>query len=317
MTGATARWRALGTDVHVIVDGGDLELATAAVTQVLVDVDRTYSRFRADSELSQLNERAEALTVSPLLARAIEAALRGARATDGLVDPTVGRAMRAIGYDEDFSVIGHRHSGPIIHLVPVPGWQAIDYRAASRRVRVPRGVELDFGSTGKALAADLAVAAALAALGGDPGVLVSLGGDVAIGGRAPGGGWRILAADSSATAPESDGEVIALTSGAVATSSTTVRRWTRGETTVHHIVDPRTGAPAESPWRTASVVAANCVDANIAATAAILLGETAPEWLAARGLAARLVAVDGEIERVAGWPSPATNPSFAFAASAT
>ncbi|TMC64415.1 MAG: FAD:protein FMN transferase, partial [Chloroflexi bacterium] len=142
-------------------------------------------------------------------------------------------------------------------------------------------VELDFGSTGKALAADLAVAAALAALGGDPGVLVSLGGDVAIGGRAPGGGWRILAADSSATAPESDGEVIALTSGAVATSSTTVRRWTRGETTVHHIVDPRTGAPAESPWRTASVVAANCVDANIAATAAILLGETAPEWLAA------------------------------------
>ena len=65
------------------------------------------------------------------------------------------------------------------------------------------------------------------------------------------------------------------------------------------------------------MVAANCVDANIAATAAILLGETAPEWLAARGLAARLVAVDGEIERVAGWPSPATNPSFAFAASAT
>ena len=112
MTGATARWRALGTDVHVIVDGGDLEVATAAVTQVLVDVDRTYSRFRADSELSQLNERAEAPTVSPLLARAIEAALRGARATDGLVDPTVGRAMRAIGYDEDFAVIGHRHSGP-------------------------------------------------------------------------------------------------------------------------------------------------------------------------------------------------------------
>jgi len=306
MTGPrrAARWRALGTDVDVIVEGGDLELATNAVERVLLDVDRTYSRFRPDSELSGLNNRTKATSVSPLLAWAIEAALRGARATDGLVDPTVGRAMRAIGFDDDFAVIGHRNSGPILHLEPVPGWQAIDYRAVNRTVRLRPGVELDFGSTGKALAADLAVAAALAALGAGAGVLVSLGGDVATAGRAPEGGWRILAADSSATAPETEGEVIALSDGAIATSSTTVRRWSRGETTVHHIIDPRTGASAESPWRTASVVAATCVDANIAATAAILLGDGAPEWLTARGLPGRLVAVDGRIERVAGWPSP-------------
>jgi thiamine biosynthesis lipoprotein len=251
------------------------------------------------------------------MAHAIEAALRGAEATDGLVDPTVGRAMRAIGYDEDFALVGHRHRGPIVHVVPVPGWQAIDYRAVARTVRLRPGIELDFGSTGKALAADLAAAAALASLGSDAGVLVSLGGDVALAGRAPEGGWRILAADSSTTSPESDGEVIAMADGAVATSSTTVRRWTRGDTEVHHIIDPRTGAPAQSPWRTASVVAATCVDANIAATAAIVLGDAAPDWLAARGLAARLVAADGRIERVAGWPTPSAIPAFAFASSAT
>jgi FAD:protein FMN transferase len=306
MTGRSraASWRALGTDVRVIVEGGDLEAATVAVERVLLDVDQTYSRFRRDSELSGLNNRRSVMRVSPLMARAIEAALRGAQATGGLVDPTVGRAMRAIGYDEDFAIIGHRHRGPIIHLVPVPGWQAIDYRAAARTVRLRPGIELDFGSTGKALAADLAAAAALAALPADAGVLVSLGGDVALAGRSPEGGWRILAADSSATAPDAEGQVIALSDGAIATSSTTVRRWTRGETSVHHIVDPRTGAPAQSPWRTASVVAATCVDANIAATAAILLGDAAPGWLAARGLAARLVAVDGRVERLAGWPSP-------------
>jgi thiamine biosynthesis lipoprotein len=313
MTGRSraARWRALGSDVHVIAEGGDLEPATAAVERILLDVDRTYSRFRPDSELSGLNDRRSAMRVGPLMARAIEAALRGAQATDGLVDPTVGRAMRAIGYDGDFGAFRDVDRGPIVRLVPVPGWQAIDYRAAARTVRLRPGVELDFGSTGKALAADLAAAAALAALGPEAGVLVSLGGDVAIAGRSPEGGWRILAADSSATAPDTDGEVIALSDGAIATSSTTVRRWTRGETSVHHIVDPRTGAPAESPWRTASVVAATCVDANIAATAAILLGDAAPGWLAARGLAARLVTVDGRIERVAGWPSPVSVGSAA------
>jgi thiamine biosynthesis lipoprotein len=316
VTGATARWRALGTDVHVIVERGDLELATAAVESVLADVDLTYSRFRPDSELSGLNDRAVATPVSPLMARAIEAALRGAEATDGLVDPTVGRAMRAIGYDDDFAVIGNRDRAPVVHVVPVPGWQAIDYRAVTRTVRLRPGIELDFGSTGKALAADLAVAAALAVLGTDAGVLVSLGGDVALAGSAPEGGWQILAADSSTTAPQTDGEVIALMDGAVATSSTTVRRWKAGDVVVHHIVDPRTGAPALSPWRTASVVAATCVDANIAATAAILLGDAAPDWLSARGLAARLVAVDGRVERVAGWPTPSAVPALAFAASA-
>jgi thiamine biosynthesis lipoprotein len=71
---------------------------------------------------------------------------------------------------------------------------------------------------------------------------------------------------------------------------------------MHHVVDPRTGRPAPEVWRTVSVAAATCVGANIASTAAVVLGEDAPAWLAARQLPARLVRVSGEVERVAGWP---------------
>ena len=177
---------------------------------------------------------------------------------------------------------------------------------AARMVRVPRDVELDLGSTGKGLAADLGAAAALAVAGPGAGVLVSLGGDIATAGRAPEGGWRILAAEDSAASPEGDGEVVTIARGAVATSSTTVRRWRGADgTTVHHIVDPRTGLPADTPWRTATVVADTCEAANAASTAAIVLGHAAPAWLEAAGLPARLVGVDGVVHRLAGWPEPA------------
>ena len=305
MSGATARWRALGTDVHVVVHDGDLASATAAVETVIRDVSAAYSRFRADSEISRLNGSGGRRTrVSALFMRALEAALHGALATDGLVDPTVGRAMRAIGYDADFDVVVGRTSTPVVHLATVPGWRAIDFDRSTQTVRLPAGVELDFGSTGKALAADMAAHAAFQSLGRTGGVLVSIGGDVAMVGQAPERGWRILAAESSTAFADSDGDVVALTSGAVATSSTTVRRWNRDTIALHHIIDPRTGAPSDGPWRTVSVVAADCVDANIAATAAMVLGHRARPWLEERRLAARLVANDGHVERVAGWPAP-------------
>ncbi|HLO35043.1 MAG TPA: FAD:protein FMN transferase, partial [Candidatus Deferrimicrobium sp.] len=194
---------------------------------------------------------------------------------------------------------------------PIPGWRSVAFSAARREVRVGRGVELDLGSTGKSLAADLAAAAALEAVavaGGDPnrgGVLVSLGGDIAVGGTPPEGGWRILIAEDSETPSDAPGEVVAIETGAIATSSTTVRRWQRGERTLHHLIDPRTGGSVDSPWRTASVVAATCVDANTAATAAIVKGAAAIAWLEAAALPSRLVAVDGSITRLGGWPDPA------------
>jgi thiamine biosynthesis lipoprotein len=303
-----ADWRALGTGVRLVVDDGDLDAARVAVETVLDQVDRAYSRFRDDSEIVALNARAGAsVAVTPLLADAIATGLHAAEVTDGAVDPTVGRAMRAIGYDADFDHV-RNPAGPIeLRLEPIPGWQSVDFSAARNEVRLRRGVELDLGSTGKALASDLAAAAALAAMraGRDPdrgGALVSLGGDIAVGGTAPAGGWRILIAEDSETPADAAGEVVAIQTGAIATSSTTVRRWQRGERTLHHLIDPRTGGPVDSPWRTASVVGPTCVDANTAATAAIVMGARAIAWLEAARLPARLVALDGTVTRLNGWP---------------
>ena len=150
----------------------------------------------------------------------------------------------------------------------------------------------------------MAAAAALSAAGTHAGVLVSLGGDMAVAGTAPDGGWRILVTEDSRTPSDGDGELIAIQGGAIATSSTTVRRWKSSEgVTVHHIVDPRTGLAADTPWRTATVVAATCELANGASTAAIVMGEDAPAWLEASGLPARLVANDGRVLRLGGWPA--------------
>jgi thiamine biosynthesis lipoprotein len=306
MTVALESWTALGTSVHVLAtDAGGLGRATTAVREVLEDVDTAYSRFREDSELSRLNASPGRLVrVSPLLATAIDAAQRAARLTDGAVDPTIGHAIRVAGYDDDFSRIAAQ-GGPVnLRAWRVPGWKAIGFDRRSRVVLLPEGVELDLGSTGKALAADLAARAALNAAGAS-GVLVSLGGDIATAGIPPAGGWRVHVAEDSRDRPDADGEVICLPSGGVATSSTTVRRWTRGGAVLHHIIDPRTSLPATGPFRTVTVAAATCLDANIASTAAMVRGETAIDWLTARRLPARLVENDGTIHYIGRWPDPA------------
>jgi len=301
-------WRALGTNAHLLVLDGDLPAARAWVDELLDEIDRTYSRFRDDSELSRLQAQAGAwTTVTPLLWQAITTAIAVARDTDGAVDPTVGQAMRVIGYDRDFALLGSRHGEPAdfeIRLAPVPGWRAIGLHAPERRVRIPRDVELDLGSSGKALAVDLAVRAAAAAAPRG-GVLVSLGGDLATAGRAPDGGWRILADEDSETPPDTAGEVVAIQAGAMATSGVTVRRW-RGADGIerHHLLDPTTGSPVEGPWRTVTAVADTCVAANAASTAAIVKGDDALDWLDRQGRPARLVATDGFVVRAGGWPAP-------------
>ncbi len=305
---ATASWRALGTSVHLLTSDLDIDIARTSVERLLDEVDRTYSRFRPDSELQTVQATGgRDVRVSPLLALAIDTALDAARLTDGLVDPTIGRQMRAIGYDDDFSRVAARDAVLHVRLEPVPGWRAVRFDARTRSLRVPAGVELDLGSTGKALAADLAADAALdgSASGG---VLVSLGGDIATAGRAPDGGWLVLAAEDSETPPDAAGEVVAIAGGAIATSSTRVRRWRSSDgVELHHLIDPRTGAPVNGPWRTATVVADRCADANAAATAAIVLGDRAVSWLESIGLPARLVATSGDVVRTGRWPAPTTH----------
>jgi len=304
---AIADDRALGGSLRVIVTRpARLAEAKATVERLLREVDAAASRFRADSELSRINATPETeVRVSPLLGRFIAEAMRAARITDGAVDPTVGRAVRLAGYDVDFGLMPA--DGAALRLVAstIPGWQAIRYDEASRRLWLPRGVELDLGSTAKALASDMAAAAAA----GEGGVLVSLGGDIAVAGDAPEGGWNIQVSEDSGAAFAEREETIAITAGGVATSSTTVRRWTRGGVELHHIIDPVTGLPAAGPLRTATVVAGSCVDANIASTAAIVMGARAIEWLESHALPARLVGRGGSVESTRFWPDPERAPS--------
>jgi thiamine biosynthesis lipoprotein len=270
---------------------------------VVAEIDQSCSRFRPDSELSRLQQSAgREVRISPVLATALRAALRGARLSDGAVDPTVGTAVKLIGYRDDFDQMAG--DGAAIPLVvrPVPGWQRLRFDEARGTVVVPPGVELDLGSTAKALASDLAAAAAHRATGA--GVLVSLGGDVAVAGEPPTTGWQIRVAEDSSSPPDAHGETVVIRSGGVATSSTTVRRWTRGGIVLHHIVDPLTGLPAAGRWRTVTVVAGDCLDANIAATAAIVRADRAVPWLTSLGLPSRLVDRRGAVVRTWGWPEP-------------
>jgi thiamine biosynthesis lipoprotein len=296
---AGASWRALGTTAQLLVtDANAFARARAVVDAELAAIDRACSRFREDSELSRLNAtQGVARIVTPLLLEAVQAGLRAAQLTGGIVDPTVGGALILAGYDRDFGALG-RADTPL-RAVRVAGWRAVSVDPVRRRIRLESGVSLDLGATAKALAADRCAAAAAGVVAGG-GALVSLGGDVSVAGDPPVQGWRVGVADSHLAAPGDPGQaVVVLRSGGLATSSTTVRRWGTGR---HHIIDPSTGLPATGCWRTASVAAASCVDANTASTAAIVLGARAAQWLGDRGMPGRLVDHRGDVATVAGWP---------------
>jgi FAD:protein FMN transferase len=305
---------ALGTSARVAAwPPYNLARVLAIADTELARLDEQASRFRDDSEISAVHRTTgEVHILSEGLAEAIAVALAAARWTEGLVDPTVGRTLELLGYDRDFAAIRYGGAMPPAPA-RVPGWESV--RLDGRCLRLAAGSRLDLGATAKGLGSDRAASAAAAAITGG-GVLVSLGGDIAVAGEAPTGGWPVLVADEqvpvstadphSRRAPpvpeRSPGQVVRLAAGALATSSIVCRQWRRGDRILHHIVDPRTGLPAAGPWRTASVAAANCAEANAAATAAIVAGDQAAAWLASQGLSARLVARDGSVRFVAGWP---------------
>jgi len=119
-------------------------------------------------------------------------------------------------------------------------------------------------------------------------------------GPAPEGGWRVLVQDG----PDEPSCIVALPAGtALATSSTLSRRWRSGTGLLHHILDPRTCQPTNPLWRTISVTAPDCVEANTLTTGAMVSGASAPEWLAGSGVPARLVAADGRVLAIGGWPA--------------
>ncbi|HXQ90653.1 MAG TPA: FAD:protein FMN transferase [Acidimicrobiales bacterium] len=301
--------RAIGTTAIVTVtEPGAIDRAEAVLRDELVAIDVTCSRFRPDSELSDLHRgNGERRKVSALLFEAIRVACDVARRTEGAVDPTVGNAVEALGYDRDFAKLDPWGVALEHAPRPTPGWWQIELDERQRTVRVPAGIHIDLGASAKALVADRA--ARRIAPRAHTGVLVSVGGDVATAGAPPEGGWAVgIAADSNTPLDDVD-QVVTIESGGLASSATAVRTWHRGGRRLHHIVDPATGDSVTPHWTLASATGATCVEANAASTAAVVWGRRAPTKLEALGQPARLVRHDGQVFTVLGWPTEHRSPS--------
>ena len=246
----------------------------------------------------------EPVAVSPMTIDLVEVALRAAVQTDGLVDPTLGALLTDLGYDRTIDDVRRDGARTTVKVRSVRrSWRDVSVDRENGTVQVPPGLILDLGATAKARASDLGVVAAFEALGLP--VVLGLGGDLAVAGTpVDSEGWPVRLAEAPGELSDDAADLpqVAIASGGLATSTTLARRWRSGDRWVHHVIDPRTYEPAREVWRTATVAAATCVDANTASTAALILGDGASSWLSRQGLPARLVAARGEAVAVAGWP---------------
>ena len=291
-----ARAPVMGTESHVVVvDGTPAMLGTAV--ERLRSLESRWSRFRADSEVSRLNASAGTpVVVSPETFALVDAAVAAFRATEGRFDPTVEQALTEAGYDRSFELLTDREGGPG-RARPAPGCDGVILDPVVRAVTLPSGVAMDLGGIAKGFAADLVVDELRRA--GAAGACVTIGGDLRVEGTPPRGVWSV---EVEHPVLEVASAVIGLSAGAVATTSRTRRSWRRGGRTLHHVIDPRTGSSADSPWFSATVVAARGVDAEVLATVAFLSTgpEDAERILATRRASGLLVDRDGVLVRVAG-----------------
>jgi thiamine biosynthesis lipoprotein len=261
-----------------VVVGGSTAQELRAIRELFAERDRVFSRFRPDSELNRVNRSAgRFVAVSPLFAQTLAVALHAARETEGLVDPTLGAALEAAGYDLDFASLAPVEEPP--RTGPPGAWRSV--LLIGCRVGLPRGLRLDLNGVVKSLAVD----DALKLLSG-PG-FVSAGGDVA--------------ARGGLTVALPDGEAVSLRQGALATSSSAKRRWTRNGEVQHHLIDPTTGRPSASLWEQVTACGASCLAADIAAKAGFLLGEDGPGWLDRRRIPARFLSPRGSAVANESW----------------
>ena len=303
----SVRWETLGTYGFLAVDDpACLDAAHEIALDELAAVDRTCSRFRTDSDVSRANARpGEWTEVDPLLVAAVDVAVDAARLSDGLVDPCLGRSLLLLGYDADLAVVRERRTGPATVPAPPPpsGWREIR-TDPDGALRVPTGCQIDLGATAKAWASDLVAASIVDRLGCH--LVVSLGGDVRIG-TPPGAAPRPWTVQVTERPADPDGELVTLDGGGLATSSTTARRWAHAEVRCTTSWTRAPGCRPTRDWRTVTATGPTCVSANIATTAALVLGPEAPAWLEGHGVTARLVDRDGSVRRIGHWPqAPAT-----------
>lgn len=279
-------FRAMGTRVEVLTDGsGDGARFADAVVRVQATferLERRCSRFRADSELTQVNRRAGRPTrLSPELAELVSHALAAARRTEGRFDPTVLDAVVAAGYDADFDEILAGARAALRPPRPCGRWREV--RLEGDLLTLPEGVGLDLGGLAKGWTVD--VAADVARSIGLRWVLVNAGGDLRLAGDPPPEGIAVGVEDPED--PSTEALRLYLAGGALATSSITRRAWAPG---LHHLIDPRTGAPAATGVLQATVWAPTCAEAEVAAKDALLRGEDA-----LRHVPGVLVLADGRI----------------------
>jgi thiamine biosynthesis lipoprotein len=292
----TLHFFAMGCQMLAVVDAAGARAAERLrrVSGWFAVWERRLSRFRPGSELARLNCSGGAPTrVSPVLAEAIGAAVGAARLSGGLVTPTALAALEAAGYDRPFAELAPEIAGQA-HAPRLPAdWRQLKLDPAARAVALPAGARLDLGGTAKGWAA----AEAARRLSSAGPALVDAGGDIVVSGpMADGGPWPIAIA-SPFGAAEAPLGVLQLAAGAVATSGRDYRRWRQGGEERHHLIDPRTGRPADTDLLTATVVAGDVVSAEAAAKVALLLGSRdGMAWIEARpGLAAMLALADGRV----------------------
>lgn len=299
-----AEWELWSTRARLVVtDPAVLGRARDLVDDELARVAAAVDRFDPDSELHRVEAANGApVAVSSTLADVLSAALLAAASTDGDLDPTLGDALAALGYDRDLAevqahaVVGVTES-VLDRAVGRPSWR--DIVLVDGVVQLPPGTALDLGACAKAWVADRCAATVHEKLG--IGVLVGLGGDIATAGPAPRTtGWQIRVQDR----PGDPACTVRIPAGAaLATSSTVGRTWQMAGHDLHHILDPRTCRPVEPVWASVSVVGPTCLRANAFSTAGLVRGWSALAWFRALGLAARLVRVqDFETIHLGGWP---------------
>jgi len=260
-----ATFPGMGSTIHVALSGGrdaDVDFARGRLAQL----EALWSRFRADSELSRLNEAGE-LEVSVETRDAVLMALRAWRLTHGIFDPTVHDAVVAAGYDRTFADVRRRATFAPAEASVVG---CDDVVVEGDLVRLPRGVRLDLGGIGKGRAADLVAVELLGR--GVAGACVNVGGDVRVAGEPPdsSGAWAVDV--ESPSGGPARGALVALGEGAVATSTTLKRTWQTTNGSAHHLIDPRTGRPGDTDVVTATVIAAEAAWAEIFAKSIVLGG---------------------------------------------
>jgi len=296
---------AMATEITLgVATRGDraVRSAFAAVEALFEKYEASLSRFRVESELSAANRAAGTpFHCSEILFAALEAARAAAADTGGLFEPCVLEALIAAGYDKTFAVVALTEPAAPPRPVPAPAdrWRAIALDRAGRTITTPPGVQLDLGGIGKGLAVD-AAAALLRPLGG---CYIDAGGDLVAYGAADDGPWRVGVQDP--WRPERDLTVVQLRDAALATSSRLRRRWRRAGVKQHHLIDPRSGRPAQTDLVAATVRASTAARADVLAKCAVILGgERGAAFLEARCAAGLLVREDGAVTAIGEWREP-------------